>query len=428
MESSTPPALSLLDGKRIAVVGAGIAGLSFVVSLRRSWTKDLGVFPEVVHYEREENMPDESHERYSVRIRGAGSSAGAHALRKMKILETTINSGITRPGFARGHTHGYITVKSLDWLRLVSLRDGTRGSPLDADFRIGRLRLRQILHKVASEYGKVNWGSVCSGVTSQQDGRLCLSFDDGKKDVCDFLVVADGANSKIRKYLRPQDNLSFAGPINISVVSRFAESAPPLLNRDWGIVASGNGTALFTCPVDKTTVHWSLSYMANEPGDLPRRPISPELSAQILREAQDMGTAFGDPFRVLVDNSDPTTVRVFNSNDKEPFAHGPANNLPRGVIFIGDSNHAVTPFAGSGANMALLDGHDLAECLCMHRSIDEATKAYDQRSLPRARRLLKNSHYTIAVAHAAGWRWLLISLVLQLFGMLKLLWAQLESS
>lgn len=108
MDSSTLPALSPLDGKKIVVVGAGIAGLSFVVSLRRSWTEDLGDFPEVVHYEREDGMPDESRERYSVRIRGARSSAGAHALRKMRILETTLNSGIIRPGYARGHTHGYI--------------------------------------------------------------------------------------------------------------------------------------------------------------------------------------------------------------------------------------------------------------------------------------------------------------------------------
>jgi 2-polyprenyl-6-methoxyphenol hydroxylase-like FAD-dependent oxidoreductase len=162
--------------------------------------------------------------------------------------------------------------------------------------------------------------------------------------------------------------------------------------------------------------------MAKEPGDLPRRPISPELSARILREAQERGMVFGEPFRILVENSDATTVRVFNSKDKEPFAHGTANNLPRGVVFIGDSNHAVTPFAGSGANMALLDGHGLAQCLCTHRSIDNAVAAYDRRSLPRARILLRNSHLTIAVAHATGWRWFLIHLLLQLLGFFKLLW------
>ena len=162
--------------------------------------------------------------------------------------------------------------------------------------------------------------------------------------------------------------------------------------------------------------------MAQEPEDLPRHPISPNLGAKVLLEAQERGVAFGEPFRVLVQHSDVTTVRKFNSKDKEPFAHGIKNNLPHGVVFIGDSNHAVTPFAGSGANMALMDGHDLAECLCTHESIDKAIDEYDRRSLPRARRLLRNSHRTIAVAHATGWRWFILQLILRALGIMKLLW------
>ena len=57
---------------------------------------------------------------------------------KMKILET-LNSGITRPGYARGHTHDYITVRTFDRLRLVSPRDGVRASSLNANFRIEKV-------------------------------------------------------------------------------------------------------------------------------------------------------------------------------------------------------------------------------------------------------------------------------------------------
>lgn len=52
--------------------------------------------------------------------------------------------------------------------------------------------------------------------------------------------------------------------------------------------------------------------------------------------------------RQLVAAADLSTVRVVNGYDKPPH-----HSLDR-VVFIGDSNHPVTPFSGNGANMALV--------------------------------------------------------------------------
>lgn len=92
--------------------------------------------------------------------------------------------------------------------------------------------MRQILVKIANEYGKITWGSSCSEVSNYQDERLHLRFDDGKEDVCDFLIAADDANSRIRKCLRSHDTLNFVESINISVIFRFSESPPHPLNKD----------------------------------------------------------------------------------------------------------------------------------------------------------------------------------------------------
>lgn len=102
---------------------------------------------------------------------------------------------------------------------------------------------------------------------------------------------------------------------------------------------------------------------------------------------------FGEPFRTLIANSDAATVRVFNSKDKEPFAHGVANDLPPGVVSIGDSNHAVTLFAGSGANMALLDSVFAPITLSTMRWTLTTSAAY-----PALVTLLRNLHLAIAVA------------------------------
>lgn len=125
---------------------------------------------------------------------------------------------------------------------------------------------------------------------------------------------------------------------------------------------------------------------------------------------------FREPFRTLLENSDPSTLMVFNAMDKEPFAHGEANGVPDGIVFIGDSNHAVSPFAGNGANMALRDGLDLAECLCAKGTFVQAVEAYDERSMPRASTSLKFSHRSIALVHSSGLIWVLWRLLLMAFG------------
>src|SRR5699024_1673821 len=87
------------------------------------------------------------------------------------------------------------------------------------------------------------------------------------------------------------------------------------------------------------------------------------------------------------------------------------------IIFIGDANHAVSPFAGNGANMALLDGWELAEQLTKGGTVSAAVDAYDEKSTPRSAAAVRQSHWSISALHATGMKLLMYRVMFQLLGL-----------
>lgn len=255
MTLSPTPTLSPLAEKKIIVSGAGIAGLSFAISLKKLWNTDLGEFPSITLYEREDGQPDPSREGYAISIRSDSISLGVQALQKMGILDEVLSTSITRNGDERG----YLGLWSLDWQSLVKVRDTTPEGLPKSGMRITRTKMREILLRKATEDQRIVWNVACMAATRTSDGQIRVELDNGKEDTCDLLVVADGANSKLRAHIRPDDKLNFAGPVCISAVSRFEESPPEPVDRDWGIVPSGKGVALFASPMDKRSANWAIS-------------------------------------------------------------------------------------------------------------------------------------------------------------------------
>ncbi len=91
-----------------------------------------------------------------------------------------------------------------------------------------------------------------------------------------------------------------------------------------------------------------------------------------------------------------SSVAVFNAKNVTPFRNHDS------VIFIGDAQHTISPFVSNGANMAIMDGYQLAEQLVNTNSSTEAIKTYDDQTIPSSTNAMQMSHRIIAMGHSQG--------------------------
>lgn len=330
-------------------------------------------------------------------------------MKKLGLLDDILTTAVTgRDG------PGCFKIWGPDWKEHIRLRHRPVEDLPASSIRVARRELRRVLHD-AFEPAQIHWKSRCMSARRLQDGRVRVEVvrEDVTETItevdCDLLIAADGASSKLRAYLRPSDTLDYAGAILRGGLSRFPEGLPKPLDVDWGFMLSGTGVSCFYSPVDETSLVWGVGHL--EKTQVPPLNLdSPDEVRAVMDRALQLGAKLQEPFKTIVKQTDPRTVMSLNARDKAPFAHTNTAELP--VVFIGDSNHAVSPFAGFGANLALSDGWDLAEQLCKGASLREAVAAYDKLAVPRATQILKGSRSRLKQGHSTGPRYWMFWLML----------------
>lgn len=406
-----------LAGKTIVVAGAGIAGLAFAIGLRKQW-KHGQKQPTVIIYDRDSPDSDawRQGQNYTFSISGYSDAGGLVALKKMGIIDTVFSSAVSGMDGS-----GSFTIWSPDWgERFRSQRPPIAGLPTPS-IRIVRKELRRILTDEweSFENSSIQWGTQCVNVAKAPNGRLRVYLREIREGEeagethteCDVLIAADGANSKIRRVLRPHDDLEYIGAVLRGGLATFPEGVPSPVDKDWGFVMGNTGVTCFISPVDRNTVIWAVGNLETEPVKELTREQGEEERRAVVDQAAALGHIFHEPFPTMTRQTDPGSVLCINGRDKQPFRHGDISDVP--VVFIGDSNHALSPFAGFGANLALSDACDLAEQLCQsHESLARAVEAYDQISEPRARRIWTESRKNLRAGHSTGARyWLFVCLL-----------------
>ncbi|KAH8890034.1 FAD/NAD(P)-binding domain-containing protein [Thozetella sp. PMI_491] len=389
-----------LSGKKIVVAGAGMAGLAFALSLEKLWPSNLDP-PQITVYERDTKAAAVGREGYSLSLAGFDETGGLAVLRDLGLIDKILQAAI----LGMGDTGSF---------KIVRYKPAP-GLPTSG-IRIARKSLRNILID-AAEVAEVRWGMACVSAKKLLNGRVAVELAGESTSPetatveCDVLIAADGASSKIRAALRPGDTLQYAGAILLGGMAAFPKGIPKPVDNNWGLLSSGKGVCCFVSPCDANSVVWSISYRSSSMATPLQSGDSDELQS-IKDEGKKIGSMFSEPFHTIVDATQGD-IFCMNAKDKQPFRH----DLAAGpIIFIGDSNHAVSPFAGYGANLALKDGWDLAKQLCEANSLSEALQGYDSMSVPRATKVLKSSHWRIDMGHATGLKHLFFRIFLAVGG------------
>lgn len=376
-----------LRGKKIVVVGAGLGGLTFCLALDKL-CKEQGVeTPALEVFERDKRGEEKDFQNYSLSIRT--DSGGVQALEKVGVLDHALkHTSSSTEGF-------YLALHSPSGCNIIC-----QSPPMDAKqagFRPVRYGLWTSLFQRLPSSVTINWGQ--SAVDVIEGEKNLVKLEDGREIEADIVVVADGTQSQIAQKKLATSPPSFTGLVLLCGSSN--KDPPPALCNKHGLVLGDDGVAMFVGHEEPGKTSWAVSFVQKEPHAPHRvRTATKESQQAVFDEAFGRIGAWPDEIKDMMKAIDLTTVRVVNGFDKVPCN----SNQNKRIVFIGDASHPVTPFSGNGANMALVDGYNLAEQLVnpKHLTIDDAINAFEAEMIPRVNAVIQQGRSTIEWAHAQG--------------------------
>ncbi|WP_434211837.1 FAD-dependent oxidoreductase [[Pseudomonas] boreopolis] len=257
--------------------------------------------------------------------------------------------------------------------------DGRRPEVLRGD-------LRQLLID-SLPAGTIRWGRKLGGARRLGAGRHELTFADGSTVETEWLVGADGAWSKVRPLLSDAE----PAHVGVSFVETYLHDADRRFPATAAAVGAGGMFALE--PGKGITAHREPAGVLHAYVQL-KRPAA--WFAQI--DFNDAATAktriaaefdgWASALTTLITGSD--TAPVLRTVNALPVGH----RWPRtpGVTLLGDAAH-LSPPAGDGANLAMLDGAELGEAIAARPGdIEDALATYEAAMFSRSEAAAADAH------------------------------------
>jgi 2-polyprenyl-6-methoxyphenol hydroxylase-like FAD-dependent oxidoreductase len=351
----------------VVIIGGGIGGLTLAQGLKKSGVS-------VAVYERDRTRTDRE-QGYRVHINPVGSLALYECLPPALFALFVRTCGTPSAG-----------IRFFTEQMKVLLASDLRGRPeivgdgIAQHRSVSRITLRQVLLSELDEV--VHFGKTFVRYDELPSGHIRAQFADGSSAEGDVLVAADGVGSRVRRQLLPGAEPIETGVVGIGgKVFLDAESRrqiAPLLLEGLSLV-SGNGLALFIALQElggaeaigndesaafgahfdntRSYLMWALG------GRRPTLKFDGEIrstdGATLRATALKAIAHWDDRFKALVRLADESTINAIAIRTSQPVAPWRTGR----VTLLGDAIHAMTPYRGIGANVALKDAVRLYRAL-----------------------------------------------------------------
>ncbi|OAA73867.1 Monooxygenase, FAD-binding protein [Cordyceps fumosorosea ARSEF 2679] len=406
-----PDAKHFLSGRTVFVCGAGISGLTFVLSLLQQWDPAVPAPSEILLVDTDDRAASIARGAYDLQLNADTEEAPLVGLRDLGLLDAVLARATTRT-----NPDAVMHVWDKSWKSLTTIKpkvvESFAGTP---GVRIRRAALLEILVEAVEARTTIRWGTAVQDAQRLPDGTLRVSLLEkasgaaSQRD-CDLLVAADGDESTLRRVFRPNDDTKPIGYIAMGGQVDFgdATSAPAPLTRDFGIIVGGDGVASAVVQLNNAgKLLWSVFKEEKKApaGDAYDNTSAAAFQA-LLDEARATSKNIAEPLPTLIAKTKQETSFRRPVREREAFGHEAA--ALRGVVFLGDANRHVSVYMNNGGALAVRDGIDLARALVAQpASVEAATAAYDKTALPRSTKSIKAGRQTMNTAHLSGLKWTL---------------------
>nr|WP_314499735.1 NAD(P)/FAD-dependent oxidoreductase [uncultured Chryseobacterium sp.] len=253
---------------------------------------------------------------------------------------------------------------------------------------IDRGRLRKILLD-SLHPETVVWDSHFISMEPENGGWL-IHFKNGISVYADIVIGSDGANSGIRPYVTDLKPFYSGVTMLEGNVHNSEESVPVIsqLINGGKIMAFGNEKNILLGQKGGGDLGFYASFRVNENWAEESR-INFSDRKQVLSWFKKEYSEWSPIWDVLLEKAaTPLIPRPIYCMPLDQTWETSSN-----LTLIGDAAHVMPPFAGEGANMAMLDALELSESLTSidHLSVQAAISHYERNMLPRASAAAKES-------------------------------------